>query len=180
MDFAQGGPVGISGDDLLAVDLGMKDLVDDPEDAPETDHDRPAETAHEEKWKQHDPSAGQMGFVERERVDRAGGQGKLVERKAAKGAADVLLTVAADELGDLRPEPGVNLAVALGVVGQKVDGRELDRLEECPGLSAGRAFGPQRAELAGGQPCRSVKPRSTRARHAGVESSGTQTSSGRS
>ena len=109
--------------------------------------DRPAEPAHEQKRKQRDPSAGQMGFVEREQVDRPGGQGKLVERKAAKSAADVLLAVAADELGNLWSEAGVNLAVALGVVGQKVDGREFDRLEECPGLSSSRAFGPQRVNL---------------------------------
>ena len=126
------------GDDLLPVDLGMKDLVDDAEDAAERRPRSPGRGRAGRQRKQHDPSAGQMGLVERERVDRAGGQGKLVQRKAAKSAADVLLAVAADELGDLRPEAGVNLAVALGIVGQKVDGRELDRLQECPGLSCDR------------------------------------------
>ena len=36
MDLAQGGPVGVGRNDLLAVDLGMEDLVNDPVDAPRT------------------------------------------------------------------------------------------------------------------------------------------------
>ena len=63
-----------------------------------------------------------------------------MQRKATKSPADILLPVAPDELGDLRAEAGVNLAVALGVVAKKIDGRELDRLEKGPSLFAGRAL----------------------------------------
>ena len=59
-----------------------------------------------------------------------------MEREAAERAADVLLAVAPHQLGDLRAEPGVDLGVALGVVGQEVDRRELDRLQERAGLPA--------------------------------------------
>ena len=137
MNLAQGGPVGIGGNDLLAVDLGMEDLVNDAVDGPDAQHDGPSQAASQRERQEGDPAAGQMGFVEGERVDRPGRQRQLVERKAAKGAADVLLAVAPHQLGDLRAEPGVNLGVALGFVGQEVDRRELDRLQECAGLAAG-------------------------------------------
>ncbi len=78
-----------------------------------------------------------MGFVEGVRVDRPGRQRQLVEREAAKGAADVLLAVASHQLGDLRAEPGVDLGVALGLVGQEVNRGEFDRLQERARLSAG-------------------------------------------
>ncbi len=78
-----------------------------------------------------------MGFVEGERVDRPGRQRQLVEREAAERAADVLLAVAPHQLGDLRAEPGVDLGVALGFVGQEIDRREFDRLQERAGLPAG-------------------------------------------
>ena len=63
-----------------------------------------------------------------------------MEWKATESATNVLLAVASDELGNLRPEARVNLAIALGIVGKKVDGREFDRLQESPGFLAGRAF----------------------------------------
>ena len=101
--------------------------------------------------KQHDPAACQIGFVEGERVDRPGRQRQLVEREAAKRAADVLLAVAAHQLGDLRAEPGVDLGVALGFVGQEVDGGELDRLQERAGLTAAATCrsGPVRSRADG-------------------------------
>ncbi len=61
--------------------------------------------------------------------------------KAAKCAADVLLAIAAHQLGDLRAESGLDLGDALGVVGQEVDRGELDRLEERAGFTARRAVG---------------------------------------
>ncbi len=57
--------------------------------------------------------------IESERVERASGQGELVQWKTAESASDILLAVASDKLGNLRPEPSVNLAVALGVVRQE-------------------------------------------------------------
>ena len=136
MDLAQRRPVCVGGNDSLAVDLGMQDLVDDPVDASDGRARRPPSRAEPARTEERDPAAGQMGFVERERVDGAGRQRQLVERKAPERAADVLLAVAPHQLGDLRAETRVNLGVALGVVGQEVDGRELDRLQERAGLPA--------------------------------------------
>ena len=78
-------------------------------------HDGPCQAAGQGERQEGDPAAGQMGFVKGVRVDRPGRQRQLVERKAAKGAADVLLAVASHQLGDLRAEPGVDLGVALRV-----------------------------------------------------------------
>jgi hypothetical protein len=47
MDLAKGSPVRVRRDDLLAVDLRMKDFVDDPEDAPEASEDRPAKCSQD-------------------------------------------------------------------------------------------------------------------------------------
>ncbi len=98
-----------------------------------------------------DPAPRQVGLVQGERVDRPCRQRELVERKAAKGAADVLLAVAPDQLRDLRAEPRVDLGVALGVVGQEVDRRELDRLQERrrpPGASRLSTCGERSARVA--------------------------------
>ncbi len=97
---------------MLPVDLGVKDLVHDPQDASDRRDVRTPQAAHEQEGKQRDSSAGQMGFVKRKRVDRPRCQGKLVERKAPKSATHILLPVAADELGNLWSEAGVNLVVA--------------------------------------------------------------------
>ena len=63
-----------------------------------------------------------------------------MQRKAAKGSADILLAVPPDQLGDLRAESGQDGGVAVGVVGQEVDGGELDGLEKRAGLGAGGAL----------------------------------------
>ena len=67
-----------------------------------------------------------------------------MEREAAEGAADVLLAVPPDELGDLMTETSADHRVALGIVGQEIDRGELDGLEEGAGL---RRAGAARARL---------------------------------
>ena len=130
MNLAEGGPVSIRGNDLLAVDLGMEDLVHDAIDRPDAEHDGPCKTPGQSERQEGDAAAGEMGFVKGERIDRPGCQRQLVQRKAAKRAADVLLAVAPHQLGDLRAKPGVDLGVAFGFVGEEVDRGELDRLEK--------------------------------------------------
>ena len=110
-----------------------------------------------------------------------------MEREAAERAADVLLAVAPHQLGDLRSEPRVDLGVALGVVGEEVDRRELDRLEERVGLR------PSRGARSEGRGARRTKTgsiaagfarpfggpsRSLQLPAAGPNGSGSQTSSG--
>ena len=85
---------------------------------------------------ERDPAAGQVGFIKGIRVDGPRRQGQLVQREAAERPADVLLAVSPHQLGDLRAEPGVNLGVALGFVGQEVNRGELDGLQECRRLTA--------------------------------------------
>ncbi len=49
VDLAQGRPVGVGRNDLLAVDLGMEDLANDPVDAPDGQHDGPPQAASQGK-----------------------------------------------------------------------------------------------------------------------------------
>ncbi len=137
MDLTQGRPVGIRRNHQLPVDLGMEDFVHDAIDAPDADPDAASQPCERKQREKHDSTAGQMSFVEYERVDCPGGERKLVERKTAKRPADVLLPVQPHERCNLRPEPGADLFFSLGFVGQEVDRGEFDRLEECRGLRAG-------------------------------------------
>ena len=120
-----------------AIDnAGIEDLTDhadQPADEEDQALDHPGEQAERQD---QEPALGQVGLVQRERVDGAQRQRGPVQREAAEGATEVLLAVAADQLGDLLAVALANLGVAVRVAHQEVDGGELDGFEELIGLLA--------------------------------------------
>ena len=136
MDLPQGRPVGVGRDGPVQVDLRVEDLVNHAIDAPHGEPQDAARAGDQVERQQGDPAAREVVLVDQERVERAGRRRQLVQGEAAEGATDVLLAVEPHQLRDLRPEAGADLGVALGVVGEEVDRRELDRLEERLGLPA--------------------------------------------